>query len=553
LIEDHADVAHWRARAEVAEARVAALETANAELRAANAELSVRVAELSEQVAVLSRMLFGDSSEKKGTGRPGGGAVPDSADGEGDRDQPRGKGQRRGSAGHGRRDYAHLETREEIHDVPAGQRCCRGCGAAFEFLDYEAAEQIDWQVRITRIVHRRRRYRRRCDCPGQPRTVIAPVPGRPIAKGRFTPAFLARLLFEKYVLGRPLHRIARALSADGFDVAEGTLSGALKAVAALLVPLEAAIAARNAAASHVHCDETSWRVFERVEGKDGHRWWLWVAVAEDTCVFIMDPTRSAAVLEAHLGIDRAAGSLEAGRRLLVSSDFYSVYQSIGRVEGVDPLWCWAHIRRYFIRAGDAHLQLRFWRDQWVERIAALYVAHRDLAVAEVATAGHTAARQAFEQALAEMDLARTEQSKIYSLHPAARKVLDTLAREWDGLVRHRDFPDLDLDNNRAERALRTPVVGRKNYYGSQAEWAAHLAARVWTITATAERNDREPLAYLTGYLTACADAGGAPPDDATLETFLPWRKAPGDTAGSRDDDPPDLFPPDQNDPLGPAP
>jgi hypothetical protein len=48
------------------------------------------------------------------------------------------------------------------------------------------------------------------------------------------------------------------------------------------------------------------------------------------------------------------------------------------------------------------------------------------------------------------------------------------------------------------------VVGRQNYYGSHAEWAAHLAARVWTITATAERNHREPLEYLTAYLNASA-------------------------------------------------
>ena len=55
-------------------------------------------------------------------------------------------------------------------------------------------------------------------------------------------------------------------------------------------------------------------------------------------------------------------------------------------------------------------------------------------------------------------------------------------------------------NNVSERALRTPVVGRKNYYGSHAEWSAHLAARVWTITATAERHHLEPLTYLTDYL-----------------------------------------------------
>ena len=43
----------------------------------------------------------------------------------------------------------------------------------------------------------------------------------------------------------------------------------------------------------------------------------------------------------------------------------------------------------------------------------------------------------------------------------------------------------DNDNNPAERALRTPVIGRKNFYGSDAQWAARLAADVWTVTATA--------------------------------------------------------------------
>jgi transposase len=162
--------------------------------------------------------------------------------------------------------------------VPEGERTCAGCGAGFEPLGYDDSEQVDWRVVITRIVHRRRRYRRVCSCAGA-RTVVAPAPAKPIAKGRFTAGFLARLVFEKYVLGRPLHRIAMALAADGLDVAQGTLSGALKQVADLFAPLVARITARNAAAAHVHADETSWRVFERVEDTDGTRWWLWVFAA----------------------------------------------------------------------------------------------------------------------------------------------------------------------------------------------------------------------------------------------------------------------------------
>ncbi len=41
-----------------------------------------------------------------------------------------------------------------------------------------------------------------------------------VGKGRFTAGFLARLPYQKYVLGLPLHRVAKSLAADGFDVAD---------------------------------------------------------------------------------------------------------------------------------------------------------------------------------------------------------------------------------------------------------------------------------------------------------------------------------------------
>ena len=127
------------------------------------------------------------------------------------------------------------------------------------------------------------------------------------------------------------------------------------------------------------------------------------------------------------------------------------------------------------------------------------------------------------------------------LHPAAAKVIATLNNEWDGLRRHRDLPFLDLDNNGAERALRTPVIGRKNFYGSGAAWAAHLAAGIWTITATAAQNDTEPLHLLTDYLTACAENGGKPLTGGKLDPFLPWTPAgrAHRTAGSPHDAPDD--------------
>ncbi len=86
----------------------------------------------------------------------------------------------------------------------------------------------------------------------------------------------------------------------------------------------------------------------------------------------------------------------------------------------------------------------------------------------------------------------------------------------------------DKDNNAAERALRRPVVTRKNAYGSRNEDAARLAARVWTVTATAEMAGLNVLTYLTAYLDACGRNGAKPLTSPDLERFLPWNATPAD-------------------------
>ena len=136
-------------------------------------------------------------------------------------------------------------------------------------------------------------------------------------------------------------------------------------------------------------------MFEDIEDKDGHRWWLWVFVTDETTVFVMDTSRSADVAAGQLGIDREQTALEAGRRLVISSDFHKAYQSLARIDGVDPLWCWAHIRRYFLRAGAAHPEaLGDWCDAWTERIAVLYRAHHALAATIPGTDAHEDAQAA---------------------------------------------------------------------------------------------------------------------------------------------------------------
>jgi transposase len=217
----------------------------------------------------------------------------------------------------------------------------------------------------------------------------------------------------------------------------------------------------------------------------------------------------------------------------------TVYTSAGKkADGLVNLFCWAHVRRHFVRAGDANpAQLKYWTEAWLERIKALYAAHEVLMSAWAGAAGQAGeagaarleqARTAWDAALGAIDAARRQQMAAPGLAEPAKKALATLDREWDGLAAHRDYPMVSLDNNAAERAIRRPVVTRKNAYGSRNEDAARLAGSIWTVTGTAEMAGLNVLTYLTAYLDACGRNGGKPLTGTDLERFLPWTADPAD-------------------------
>jgi transposase len=86
----------------------------------------------------------------------------------------------------------------------------------------------------------------------------------------------------------------------------------------------------------------------------------------------------------------------------------------------------------------------------------------------------------------------------------------------------------DNTNNRAERAIRGPVVTRKNAGGSRNGESARNAAAIWTVTATAQMAGLNVITYLTAYLDECGRNGGKPPAGQALERFLPWNAGQDD-------------------------
>jgi transposase len=524
----------------------ARLREENARLLACDAERDAELDRVRADLAVLQRMLFGRSSERSGPRPPGRGETG----GEGDRGRDRGSGwgvKRGPGARAGRRDYSQLPRFEMFWDFPGGGYCCPECGEPFTLLGgHVSGEQLDWQVIVRLVAHCRRRYRRACDCR-VPATVMAPGPPKAIGKGLLSNGFIAMLFTERYVAGRSMNSLVRGLARQGAEVSPATLAGACAQAGALLAPLAEAITARSRGSWHLHADETTWRVFAPREGHGPARWWLWVFLGPDTVCFVMDPTRSGAVLARHAGIEQKTGQLCADadggpRRLVISSDFYAVYQSAGnKADGLVNLYCWAHVRRHFVRAGDANpAQLKYWTDAWLDRIRDLYAAHDELMAAwqdaaapapqdkAAADARLDQAYPAWDTAITVIDQTRKKQMAAPGLAEPAKKALATLDREWDGLAAHRDYPMISLDNNAAERMIRGPVVTRKNAGGSRNEDSARLAAVIWTVTATAQMAGLNVLTWLTAYLDECGRNGGKPLTGSALERFLPWNASPGD-------------------------
>ncbi|HEY9108484.1 MAG TPA: IS66 family transposase [Roseateles sp.] len=457
------------------------------------------------------------------------------------------RGQRRGAPGHGRTLLPELAAREELIEIASPH--CPGCGLGLaDFPGTEDSEVVEIEVQAYRRVIRRRRYRPVCTCGCLPGIVTAPLPAQLIARGKFGVSVWTQVLLDKFLYGRPSNRLLADLADHGLRMAPGTLAGGLEQLAPLFEPLYAALATKLRSQSQWHADETRWLVFVKKEDKAGYRWYLWVFHSDSVIYFVLDPSRSADVIE------KALAGITCG---VIICDRYSAYKKFARLHpGVLLAFCWAHQRRDFLELANSHPELSGWAMVWVDAIADLYRLNelrrqpptkapagappaqpRQLALEPAA-----AAQLALEQAVQAMAARRVAELADPTLAEPAAKVLHSMDAHWSGLTVFVTRPWVPMDNNAAERAERTPAIGRKGFYGSGSEWAGKLAATMYSVLMTMKLWQINVRTWLHAYLQACAEHGGEAPAD--LAAFLPWHMDAARLAAMRALDPrPDAAPP----------
>jgi transposase len=352
--------------------------------------LEAEVENLRGENRKLQDQLFGRKSEKSST-QDRSNHLEGENDDQDSATPPR-RGQRKDRPGPRRRDYSHLPVVDDPHELPEDQRVCPECGAALSPSNTEDSEQIEIEVRPHRRRIRRRRYQRTCTCSNCPRTFTAPPAPKLIPKGLLGISVWVEILIDKFFSHRPTERLLNQWRLLELEIAAGTVTGGLERLEPLFQPLYEALLARNAESVFAQADETRWMVFIDLEGKTGHRWWLWVFLGEDTVVFRLDPSRSHQVPEGHFPVEA---------HVVLMVDRYSAYKAMAQVKSGDVVlvFCWSHVRRDFVTVGKGWPEHKEWALAWLRRIRDLYRYDRQRRIPNAGTTKFSAADTRLRQTI----------------------------------------------------------------------------------------------------------------------------------------------------------
>jgi transposase len=402
---------------------------------------------------------------------------------------------RRPQPGHGPREHPTLPIVAIRHELPADQRQCPACGGELtEMADQAETSERITSIKVTYQVERHVRQKYRCACNGA--VVTAPGPAPLMPGGRYAPEFAVGIAVAKYADHLPLERQVRMMAREGLCVDSQTLWDQIQALARHLEPTYAALGARARAAPVINVDETRW---PRLGSSSPSAGTVWGVHAPTVSFYRILPGKSTEEGRQVLG----------GYRGTVVVDGFAVYEVLARDgPGFALAHCWAHTKRKYddiaeqwpvacaeirglvgeLYAGERLVPGPFPGDDAAQTLRRRLRQERSRPILD----------RIWQWATVQVGLPRSDFGK------AVRYMLD----RWAGLTRFLDDPRIPLDNNAAERALRGPVVGRKNHYGSRSLRGTEVAAVFYTLCETARLVGVDPHAYLLRAVYAAINQPG---------------------------------------------
>ena len=401
----------------------------------------------------------------------------------------------------------------ETRKYPPKQEVCPDCGGELKHLGEDVSEILEYVPARFKVI---RQVRPKLACACCERIVQAEAPSRPIERGVAGPGLLAHVLVSKYCDHLPLYRQSEIYAREGVELERSTLADWVGGTSALLAPLVEALRRHVMSATKLHADDTPVPVLAPGNGKTktGR---LWTYVRDDRPAgdatpaavwFSYSPDRKGEHPQAHLS--KFAGTLQA--------DGYAGFEQIYEIGRIREAACWAHVRRKFYDLLAAHKSPV--AAEALERIGALYAVEKEIrgrSPEERREIRNERARPLLESLKQWLEATLCKLSRKSDTALAVRYALG----RWEALLRYVGDGRIEIDNNAAERALRTVALGRKNYLFAGSDAGGERAAAIYSLIGSAKLNGIDPEAYLHEVLTRIADHAVN-----RIDELLPWNTAP---------------------------
>ena len=323
---------------------------------------------------------------------------------------------------------------------------------------------------------------------------VTPVLDRSLAEV----SLLVGFLIEKFRFHLPLYRQHQRLEAAGITVARSTLTNLVRRAIALLEPIVDAQLASVLRSRTLAMDETPIRV-GRSKTKRGrmHQGYYWPVYGDgDEICFVYAEGRARRVIEE---------TLNGQFRGTILSDGYSAYASyVAATEHVVHAQCWAHTRRQFVEARDSEPGAV---DEVLDAIGAIYAVEQRIRDRELDDEAKREVRLTHAKPIVERLFEHVEeQLQRMTLLPSDlyAKALGYLHARRAALAVFLEDPEVAVDTNHVERALRSIPMGRKSWLFCWTELGARQVGVIQSLITTCRLQGVDPTVYLIDVLQRVA-------------------------------------------------
>ncbi|SEF11414.1 Transposase [Burkholderia sp. WP9] len=342
------------------------------------------------------------------------------------------------------------------HELPEAERFCNHDGHALVEIGVETSEQLDVIPEQLRVIqHQRVKYACPCCDLG---IKVTPAPLRIIPRGLLTESALAWVASGKYQFGMPIYRQAGLLRRFGGDISSNTLAASMVRVGLATQPVINLMRDALLDADVIYCDETTFQVLKEEGRKPQTKSYLWSQMTGSGT-----PIRCFAYTAGRGA--KLADKLFAGirRGAVLMTDGYEPYNGIAQQYQLVHLGCWAHARRYLVKAEDnvpkAARSPDLLATRFIKLIGKLFAAE---ARSETwpAERRQRLRRRYSARVLDAIETLMLEQLPGVVPQSLLGKALTYLHGQWPKLIRYIENGNWPISNNPCENSIRPFVMGR---------------------------------------------------------------------------------------------